>query len=123
MPEIEISVHSFYLPDHSQPELHRYLFGYTIRISNLGRSHAQLLDRYWIITDALGRVQEVRGKGVVGEQPVIHPGETYEYSSGCPLATPYGYMQGSYGMVSEQGERFEVEIPMFVLGQPRRTLN
>ncbi|MDQ3396483.1 MAG: Co2+/Mg2+ efflux protein ApaG [Deinococcota bacterium] len=121
---IEIAVRSFYLPDHSQPDLRRYMFGYTISITNNGQSSAQLLDRHWTITDALGRVQEVDGQGVVGKQPVIAPGQTYEYSSGCPLATPYGYMQGSYGMVSESGERFSVEVPMFVLGKPdKRTLN
>ncbi|CAN5467140.1 Co2+/Mg2+ efflux protein ApaG [soil metagenome] len=119
-----VSVRSFYLPDRSQPELHRFLFGYTITISNRSTERAQLIDRHWLITDALGRTQEVRGKGVVGVQPVIGPGQSYEYSSGCPLATPYGTMRGGYGMLDGRGERFELEVPLFVLGEPEgRTLN
>lgn len=120
----QVSVQSFYLPDRSQPELRRFLFGYAITIFNGSTTSARLMDRHWIITDALGRTQEVRGKGVVGEQPLIGPGQSYEYSSGCPLATPHGYMQGTYGMLDERGERFELEVPMFVLGEPgARTLN
>jgi ApaG protein len=122
--EIHVHAHSYYLAEHSQPEQARYGFGYTITITNQSNESVQLLDRHWIITDGIGRKQEVKGVGVVGQQPVIQPGESYEYSSFCPLTTPYGYMEGTYGMVDEHGNQFRAEIPMFTLGEPTaRSLN
>ncbi len=121
--DIQVKAHTYYLPEHSQPEAGRYSFGYTITITNQSDVPVQLLDRHWLITDGIGRKQEVKGIGVVGQQPVIGAGERYEYSSFCPLTTPYGYMEGSYGMVDEQGNLFRAEIPMFTLGTPTRTLN
>lgn len=121
--DIRVQARSYYLAEHSQPEQGRYGFGYTITITNQSTIPVQLLDRHWLITDGLGRKQEVKGVGVIGQQPVIQPGESYEYSSFCPLTTPYGYMEGSYGMIDEQGESFRAEIPMFTLGTPARTLN
>jgi ApaG protein len=122
--DVKVRATSFYLPEHSQPSSGRYSFGYSITITNGGDVPVQLLDRHWIITDGIGRKQEVKGVGVVGQQPVIQPGESYEYSSFCPLTTPYGYMEGTYGMADEQGNQFRAEIPMFVLGEPTaRNLN
>jgi ApaG protein len=124
MYDIKVQAVSFYLPEHSQPSSNRYSFGYSITITNQSNVPVQLLDRHWIITDGIGRKQEVKGVGVVGQQPVIQPGESYEYSSFCPLTTPYGYMEGTYGMVDEQGNQFRAEIPMFILGEPTaRNLN
>jgi ApaG protein len=121
---INVKAHAYYLAEHSQPEQGRYGFGYTITITNQSKESVQLLDRHWIITDGIGRKQEVKGVGVIGQQPVLQPGETYEYSSFCPLTTPYGYMEGSYGMADAQGQPFRAEIPMFTLGTPTtRTLN
>jgi ApaG protein len=124
MYDVKVQATSFYLPEHSQPSSGRYAFGYSITITNQSNVPVQLLDRHWIITDGIGRKQEVKGVGVVGQQPVIQPGAKYEYSSFCPLTTPYGYMEGTYGMVDEQGNQFRTEIPMFVLGNPTaRNLN
>jgi ApaG protein len=123
MHNIKVTTQAYYLPDHSQPDEGKYSFGYSISILNQSHLPVQLLDRHWMITDGLGRKQEVKGIGVVGQQPVIQPNESYEYSSFCPLTTPYGYMEGSYGMVDSQGNHFRTEIPMFVLGQPPRLLN
>ena len=102
-----------------------FYWSYTIEITNQGGSTVQLKTRHWRITDALGRLQEVRGAGVVGEQPVLKPGESFEYTSGVPLPTPSGFMVGSYGMVSDAGERFDIDIPAFSLDSPseRRTVN
>jgi ApaG protein len=121
--DIKVQVRSYYLAEHSQPEQGRYGFGYTITITNAGSAPVQLLDRHWLITDGLGRKQEVKGIGVVGEQPVIQPGQSYEYSSFCPLTTPHGYMEGSYGMADKAGNSFRAEIPLFSLGEATRTLN
>jgi ApaG protein len=122
--DVKVQAVSFYLPEHSEPSTNRYSFGYNITITNQSKVSVQLLDRHWIITDGIGRKQEVKGVGVVGQQPVIGPGEKYEYSSFCPLTTPYGYMEGTYGMVDEQGNGFRTEIPMFILGEPTsRSLN
>ena len=115
---IRISVEPFYLDDQSAPDQDRYVFGYRIRIENEGSETVQLLNRYWRITDGLGRTVEVRGAGVVGEQPVLGPGEHFEYASGAPLATPSGVMVGHYEMVTSGGERFEVAIPAFSLDAP-----
>jgi ApaG protein len=115
---IQISVEPFYLDDQSAPEQSRFVFGYRIQIDNQGGEVVQLLTRHWRITDALGRTMEVRGAGVVGQQPVLQPGERFEYTSGTPLATPNGIMVGSYEMVTPAGEHFQVKIPAFSLDAP-----
>ena len=116
--EIEVRVIPLYLDDQSQPDEDHYVWAYQVAIENTGGETVQLLSRYWHITDARGRVQEVRGAGVVGEQPVLGPSETFEYTSGTPLATPSGIMVGSYRMETEQGESFDVAIPAFSLDSP-----
>jgi len=116
---IEIKPVPQFIPEQSDPDDSRYVFAYTITIRNLGEMPAQLIARHWIITDANNEVQEVRGLGVVGNQPLLKPGESFEYSSGCSLATPVGTMKGTYQMVGEDGTRFEAEIPEFVLAIPR----
>ncbi len=117
--EIAIEVETQYLPEQSEPDEDRYFFAYSITVTNTGSLPAQLISRHWIITDAEGKVEEVRGLGVVGQQPLLKPGESFEYSSGCPLATPVGTMKGSYQMVAEDGTRFEALVPEFVLAMPR----
>ena len=117
--EFTVTVSPRFLPEQSDPDNHRYLFAYTIRIVNSGEVGAQLLSRHWIITDANQQVEEVRGVGVVGEQPQLAPGESFEYTSGCPLTTPFGSMRGSYQCVAEDGTRFEVPIAEFLLSVPR----
>ena len=117
--QIIVSAYPQYVADQSDPERDHYLFAYTIRITNTGTVAAQLISRHWFITDGELRVEEVRGLGVVGEQPLIRPGETYEYSSGCQLETPVGTMRGNYQMVAEDGTSFEAEIPEFTLSIPR----
>ena len=123
--QIEVTVEPDFLPDRSSVEQSRYFWSYTIAITNLGEDTVQLRSRHWIITDALGRRQEVRGEGVVGEQPVLAPGERFEYTSGVPLTTASGFMTGRYQMVSKSGEQFEIEVPTFSLDNPdsRRALN
>ncbi len=115
---VEVTVRPFFLPDRSSPSEGRYVFAYAVRIVNHGEKTIQLRNRNWRITDAQGRMQEVHGAGVVGQQPVMAPGEKFEYTSGTPLATPSGMMFGSYEMVTEDGEQFEVEIPAFSLDAP-----
>ncbi len=115
---ITITVMPTYLDDQSAPEESHYVWKYHIRIENRGDDTVQLRTRYWRITDSLGRVQEVRGAGVVGEQPVLRPGESYEYTSGTPLPTPSGIMVGAYQMESQSGEKFEVDVPAFSLDSP-----
>jgi ApaG protein len=117
--EIEVTVETQYLPEQSDPGADRYFFAYRIHITNIGSVAAQLVSRHWTITDAEGKVEEVRGLGVVGNQPLLQPGESFEYSSGCPLSTPVGTMQGSYQMVAEDGTRFDAPISEFVLAMPR----
>jgi len=117
--EFTVTVSPRFLPEQSEPESDKYLFAYTIRIVNSGEATAQLLSRHWIITDANQHVEEVRGPGVVGEQPRLAPGEAFEYTSGCPLGTPFGSMRGSYQCVAEDGTAFEVPIPEFLLSVPR----
>jgi ApaG protein len=117
--EFTVTVSPRFLPEQSDPENDKYLFAYTIRIVNSGQATAQLLSRHWIITDADQHVEEVRGPGVVGEQPRLAPGEAFEYTSGCPLPTPFGSMRGSYQCVAEDGTAFEVPIPEFLLSVPR----
>lgn len=116
---IDISVRVNYLADQSDEDDDRFVFAYTITLTNAGDSSVQLISRHWIITDAEQHVQEVRGKGVVGEQPVLKPGQSFEYSSGTVLASQVGTMQGSYQMVAEDGTEFDAPIPMFVLSVPR----
>ena len=115
---IEITVKPFYLEEQSEPDDSHFVFAYHIRIQNNGGDVVQLLNRYWQITDGLGRIQEVRGPGVVGEQPVLRPGEAFEYTSGCPLNTATGIMVGTYEMETLDGERFDVDIPAFSLDAP-----
>jgi ApaG protein len=113
--EFEVQVLPEYLPEQSRPEKELFSFSYTILVVNRGEIPAQLIARHWIIKDALGHVQEAKGLGVVGEQPLLKPNEAFQYSSGCQLRTPSGTMEGSYFCVAEDGERFDVPIPMFVL--------
>ena len=122
---IRVSVETKYLPEQSDPPSGRYVFAYTVTITNEGRETVQLKTRHWIITDATGKKQEVKGPGVVGEQPVLAPGERFEYTSGVPLPTSSGFMAGRYQMVSESGEQFEIDVPTFSLDAPnaKRALN
>ena len=115
---IRIVVRPRYLDNQSQPDAGRFVWAYTIAIENHGVETVTLRNRYWKITDAHGRVQEVRGPGVVGEQPTLQPGEVFEYTSGCPLTTPSGFMAGAYQMEGQGGERFNVDIPVFSLDSP-----
>lgn len=117
--QINISVDTTYLAEQSDPSADRYVFAYTVTIENVGTVSAQLISRHWVITDADDVVQEVKGLGVVGEQPLLRPGESFEYSSGTALATPVGTMHGTYQMVAEDGNKFEAEIPRFTLAMPR----
>jgi len=117
--DIRVAALSNFLPDQSDTEHDRYVFSYTITITNNGSVAAQLVSRHWIITDADEKVQEVRGLGVVGEQPHLQPGESFEYTSGTAIATPVGTMRGSYQMVAEDGTQFEAPIPAFTLAMPR----
>ena len=116
--DIEVVVEPFYLEEQSDPEDDRYVWGYRIVISNNSDKSVRLVNRYWNITDQNGLVDEVTGAGVVGEQPRLAPGDTYEYSSGCPLDTPSGLMFGHYQMETDKGEVFQVEIPAFSLDSP-----
>lgn len=117
--EFSVSVQPRFVPEQSDPQRNQYLFAYTVTVRNTGEVAAQLISRHWIITDGEGRVQEVRGLGVVGEQPILAPGETFEYTSGCPLQTPFGTMRGSYQCIAADGTRFDAPIPEFVLSMPR----
>jgi ApaG protein len=123
--QIEVTVEPNFMPERSSAEKSRYFWSYTIVITNSGDETVQLRTRHWIITDASGRKQEVRGEGVVGEQPVLAPGERFEYTSGVPLSTASGFMTGRYQMVSESGEPFEIDVPTFSLDSPdsKRVLN
>ena len=116
--ELRIQVATQYVDDQSEPDIDRYVFAYTITIKNLSNVPAQLLSRHWLITDANGKVQEVTGDGVVGEQPKLDPGETFRYSSGAILETPVGAMQGSYKMQADDGIDFDAPIPPFTLAVP-----
>jgi ApaG protein len=115
-----VEVQPRYLPEQSLPEQGVWSFAYTITISNTGEVPAQLISRHWIITNEAGEVEEVKGLGVVGQQPLLRPGESFEYTSGCRLRTASGSMQGTYFCVAEDGERFEVDIPAFVLDDGAR---
>jgi ApaG protein len=115
---VRVAVEPEFLAQHSDPRAGVWAFAYHVAITNLGEESVQLVARHWVITDAGGRVEEVRGAGVVGEQPVIAPGETYRYSSGCPLPTAMGTMHGSYEMVTRAGQRFDATIAPFTLVEP-----
>jgi ApaG protein len=117
---ITVTVKPFYLEDQSSPDDSHYVWAYHVRIENGSGETVQLRNRYWRITDSLGRIQEVRGAGVVGEQPVLKPGDSFEYTSGTPLPTPSGFMVGTYQMETGTGERFEVAVPAFSLDSPHQ---
>lgn len=117
--DILVSVTPQYLPDQSSPDDQRYVFAYTVRITNRSRQAVQVVSRHWVITDGRQNTQEVRGLGVVGQQPLLAPGESFEYTSGCPLPTPVGTMRGSYHCVGEDGVPFDAPIPEFMLAMPR----
>ena len=117
--DIAVSVEAQFLDEQSKPNDNRYVFSYTVTLHNRGTVSARLLSRHWVITDGNGDVREVRGEGVVGEQPLVHPGEGYEYTSGAVLETSVGTMQGSYQMLADDGTRFDAAIPSFVLSIPR----
>jgi ApaG protein len=123
--KIEVSVTPKFMPDRSSAEKNYFFWSYTIEIINRSEEVVQLKTRHWKITDAFGRVQEVKGAGVVGEEPVLKPGTSYEYTSGVPLPTPSGIMVGTYGMVSQSGDKFDIAVPAFSLdsSEGKRTLN
>ena len=120
---IQITVKPVYLEEQSVPVEDHYVWAYQIEITNMGNTQVQLLNRHWKITDSLGRMQEVRGPGVVGEQPTLDPGESFEYTSGTPLSTPSGIMVGSYEMRNAEGEHFDVDVPAFSLDSPHQAIN
>lgn len=115
---VRICVESQYVPQRSQPDDGMWFFAYRVEIENVGEQVVQLISRHWIITDGEGRVEEVRGPGVIGQQPVLRPGERFDYTSACPLPTPIGSMEGSYQMVTEDGDRFDAAIAPFGLAMP-----
>lgn len=117
---LRVEVLSRYSPEHSRPTESEWVFQYTVRITNQGTDTVQLLSRHWMITDGTGEVREVKGPGVVGQQPMLRPGESFKYSSWCPLKTPMGMMYGAYQMVASNGSRFEIEIAPFALRAPQR---
>jgi ApaG protein len=116
--KIRVSVESEFAPDRSDPADSQWFFLYTITIANEGDDPVQLLTRHWVITDGTGHIEEVRGPGVIGQQPTLKPGESFTYTSGCPLTTPFGTMQGTYQMVTGEGEQFDVTIAPFTLSEP-----
>ena len=123
--KIEVKVVPRFLPERSSPDNSYFFWAYTVAITNSGSETVQLRTRHWRITDALGRLQEVKGAGVVGEEPILKAGQSFEYTSGVPLPTPSGFMTGTYGMVAADGEGFDIQIPAFSLDsvQEKRTLN
>ena len=120
---VRVHVESEFAPGRSSPAENKWFFLYTIRITNESAETVQLLSRHWFITDAMGEVREIKGPGVVGKQPVLEPGESFEYTSGCDLTTPFGTMRGTYQMVTSEREDFEVEIPAFTLTEPYTTVH
>ena len=121
--KITVTVHPIYLPEQSVPASNRFVWAYHVRIDNDGDEIVQLRTRFWRITDSLGRIQEVRGPGVLGEQPVLPPGTSYEYTSGTPLHTPSGIMVGAYQMETADGEQFDVAVPAFSLDSPHQSVS
>ena len=120
---IKVQVKSQYDPTRSNPNQNQWFFLYTVTITNEGSDTVQLISRHWVITDAMGKVHEVRGPGVVGNQPVLAPGESFEYTSGCPLTVPFGSMHGTYQMVNDREEQFDIEIAPFTLMEPQTAVN
>lgn len=120
---IRVRVQSEYDASRSSPQQSQWFFLYTVSITNESQDTVQLMSRHWVITDGMGKVEEVRGPGVVGKQPVLAPGQSFEYTSGCPLTTPYGSMQGTYQMVNQAAEKFDIEIAPFTLTEPYSTVN
>lgn len=119
---IRVTVVPAFLDEHSSPEDDKYVWAYEVRIENLGEETVQLINRYWSITNSLGQTQTVRGPGVVGEQPILKPGEYFEYTSGTPLSTPSGLMMGTYQMENNDGKLFDVSIPAFSLDSPHQSM-
>ena len=115
---IRVIVEPQFLENQSKPDEAKYVWSYTITVENNGAATVKLLTRHWIITDGIGRTQDVKGDGVVGELPVLRPGDRFQYTSGCPLSTPSGMMQGTYGMMTSQGAKFDIAIPAFSLDSP-----
>ncbi|HET6141991.1 MAG TPA: Co2+/Mg2+ efflux protein ApaG [Candidatus Acidoferrales bacterium] len=120
---IRVSVQSQYDPSRSNPNNSQWFFLYTVKIANEGKETVQLVSRHWIITDGMGKVEEVQGPGVIGKQPTLAPGQSFEYTSGCPLTTPFGSMHGTYQMINQAAEEFEIEIAPFTLSEPYTTVN
>lgn len=120
---IRVQVSAEFDPGRSSPNDSQWFFLYTVQITNEGQENVQLISRHWIITDAVGKVDEVRGLGVVGEQPLLAPGQSFRYTSGCPLTTPFGSMHGTYQMVDQHGGQFEIEIAPFTLTEPYERVN
>ena len=120
---LRVRVDVEYAPGRSNPQQNQWFFLYTVRITNEGSNTVQLVSRHWMITDAMDQVQEIRGPGVVGEQPILAPGQSFEYTSGCPLTTPFGSMRGTYQMVNDQQEHFDIEIAPFTLTGPYGTVH
>jgi ApaG protein len=120
---IRVRVESQYDPGRSMPQRSQWFFLYTVNITNEGHDTVQLMSRHWVITDGMGKVEEVQGPGVVGKQPVLAPGQSFEYTSGCPLTTPFGSMHGTYQMVNQAAEKFDIEIAPFTLSEPYNTVN
>ena len=116
---VRVEVQSRYLPEQSEPEAGRYAFAYTVRITNTGDVPSQLISRHWLVSDETGRLIEVKGLGVIGQQPLLRPGESFEYTSGSQIGSPKGSMRGSYFFVAEDGHRFDAEIAEFELNMPR----
>jgi ApaG protein len=115
---VRVTVKSEYAPDRSQPSRNKWFFLYTVTITNEGTERVQLLTRHWVITDGANQVEEVKGPGVIGKQPMLAPGESFEYTSGCPLSTPFGIMEGTYQMVTDGGDHFDVTVAPFTLSEP-----
>jgi ApaG protein len=120
---IRVRVQAQYDPVRSSPQQSQWFFLYTVLITNEGSDTVQLISRHWVITDGMGKVEEVRGPGVVGKQPVLAPGQSFEYTSGCPLTTPFGTMNGTYQMVTQAAEKFDIEIAPFTLTETYSTVN
>jgi ApaG protein len=120
---IRVRVQAQYDPNRSRPQQSQWFFLYTVNITNESHDTVQLMSRHWVITDGMGTVEHVHGPGVVGKQPVLAPGQTFEYTSGCPLTTPFGSMEGTYQMVNQAAEKFDIEIAPFTLTEPYNTVN
>lgn len=120
---IRVRVESQYDPGRSSPQNSQWFFLYTVSITNEGQDTVQLMTRHWVITDGMGKEHQVQGPGVIGKQPVLAPGRSFEYTSGCPLTTPFGSMHGTYQMVNQSGEEFDIEIAPFTLSEPYNTVN